>query len=111
MQESVDRRLAKIFLIPAVAIVGYWIIVGLFKLYKWLTGLPSYSSAWWSSIGHFCLDNLSIIIVVYLIVCLQASGIAEFKYQKNFLKAFVLAVFLTPPIMMATWGRRKGRTE
>jgi hypothetical protein len=38
---------------------------------------------------------------------LQASGLAELKYGKNFLKAFGLALILTPPVMMVVYGHKK----
>ncbi|RKY54279.1 MAG: hypothetical protein DRP89_05110 [Candidatus Neomarinimicrobiota bacterium] len=107
MTDKRDKIFSKIFFIPALLIVFYWIIKGLIKLYNWLSGLPIYSSGWWLSIGNFCLSNLSIIIMIYVIICLQVAGVAEFKLKKNFLKAFLLGLVETPPIMMAVWGKRR----
>ncbi|MEE2876458.1 MAG: hypothetical protein VX822_01570 [Candidatus Neomarinimicrobiota bacterium] len=33
--------------------------------------------------------------------------IAKLKFNKNFLKAFVLALILTPPIMMGVYGHKQ----
>lgn len=107
MTDKRDRIYSNIFFIPALLIVVYWIIKGLIKLYNWLSELPAYNSGWWVSIGNFCLSNLSIIIMIYIIICLQVAGVAEFKFKKNFLKAFLLGLVITPPIMMAAWGREK----
>lgn len=107
MTDKRDKIFSNIFFVPTILIVIYWIITGLIKLYNWLSGLSSYNSGWWFSIGNFCLSNLSIIIVIYIIICLQAAGIAEFKYRKNFLKAFFLGLIMTPLVMIAAWGRKR----
>jgi len=57
MTDKRDKIFSKIFFIPALLIVVYWIIKGFIKLYNWLTGLPTYNSDWWLSIGNFCLSN------------------------------------------------------
>jgi len=101
-----DKHLSKALFLISGGIVVYWLIKGLVKLYHWFVDLPAYSNGWWLVIGRFCINNLSIIIVVYLVICLQVAGIAEFKYKKNFLKAFLLAIVMTPPLMMVIWGRK-----
>lgn len=106
MNEQLDKRISKLLFAISGAIVLYWLIKGLIWLYHWFIGLTSFSSNWWASLGQFCLHNLSIIIVVYLIICLQVAGIAEFRFKKNFLKAFLLGIMITPPLMMIIWGRR-----
>ena len=60
-----------------------------------------------AGIWEFCKTNLSILIVIYGLMSLQASGLAELKYGKNFLKAFGLALILTPPVMMVVYGHKK----
>ncbi|MCK4296015.1 MAG: hypothetical protein KAX28_05090 [Candidatus Marinimicrobia bacterium] len=107
MTDKRDKIFSRIFFIPALLIIIYWIIKGLIKLYNWLSGLPAYNSGWWLSIGNFCLNNLSIIIVIYVIICLQVAGVAEFKLKKNFLKAFFLGLIMSPPVMIAAWGRKR----
>jgi hypothetical protein len=82
MNEQLDKRISKILFGISGAIVLYW-----------------------ASLGQFCVNNLSIIIVVYLIICLQVAGLAEFRFRKNFLKAFLLGIVITPPLMMICWGR------
>jgi hypothetical protein len=105
MNEQLDKRISKILFGISGAIVLYWLVRGLIWLYHWFVGLPPYSSGWWASLGQFCVNNLSIIIVVYLIICLQVAGLAEFRFRKNFLKAFLLGIVITPPLMMICWGR------
>ena len=107
MSNKYDSIISKFFLIPAVMIVLYWIVRGVIWLYGWFVELPSYSTEWWVEIGSFCLNNLSIIVVIYIFMCLQVSGLAEFKFRKNFVKAFLLGLVMTPPVMIAVWGRKK----
>ena len=111
MKTRTDKRIALALFLPSVVIVVYWIVKGLIKLYNWFISLPDYSSAWWSSLGSFCINNLSIIIVVYLIICLQVAGIVEFRFKKNFLKAFLYGILMTPPVMLITWGRKQSIVE
>ncbi|MBO8131595.1 MAG: hypothetical protein H0Z29_08795 [Candidatus Marinimicrobia bacterium] len=105
-EKKIDFVFQRIFIIGSVGIIGYW----LYRFFDWFIGwfkeqLP-YNSGWWASIGNFLLDNLSIVIAIYFIICLQASGVAEFKFRKRFLKAFFMSLFLTPPVMMIVYGRR-----
>ncbi|HCL00754.1 MAG TPA: hypothetical protein DHW42_11700 [Candidatus Marinimicrobia bacterium] len=106
MKLILDKCLSRALFLISAGIVVYWLIKGIVRLYHWFVDLPDYSTDWWLVIGRFCVNNLSIIIVVYLVICLQVAGIAEFKNKKNFLKAFLLAIVLTPPLMMAIWGRK-----
>jgi len=106
MSKQLDKRISKILFAVSGAIVFYWLIKGLIWLYEWFAGLPAYSVGWWGPFGQFCLNNLSIIIVVYLVVCLQVAGLVEFRFRKNFLKAFLLGIVLTPPGMLIAWGRK-----
>jgi len=106
MSEQLDKRISKILFTVSGAIVLYWLVKGLIWLYNWFVSLPAYSAGWWPALGHFCLNNLSIIIVLYLIICLQVAGLAEFRFRKNFLKAFLLGIVITPPGMLLAWGRK-----
>lgn len=106
MSEQLDKRISKILFGISGAIIVYWLVMGVIWLYNWFVGLPAYDSGWWVSVGQFCLRNLSIIVVAYLIICLQTAGIVEFRFRKNFLKAFLLGIVLTPLGMMIAWGRK-----
>ena len=79
---------------------------GLTWLWNWFSVVGGESSEW-LAIWEFCKTNLSILIVIYGLMSLQASGLAELKYGKNFLKAFGLALILTPPVMMVVYGHKK----
>jgi len=37
---------------------------------------------------------------------LQMAGLVEFRFRKNFLKAFLLGIVMTPPGMLLAWGRK-----
>ena len=87
-------------------IAGIMIWNGLTWLWNWFSVAGGESSVW-LAIWEFCKTNLSILIVIYGLMSLQASGLAELKYGKNFLKAFGLALILTPPVMMVVYGHKK----
>ena len=107
MTDKSDKRLAGIAAVPALAILLYWVYLGIGKLVEWIGSLGAYQPEWWTIVGKFCLHNLSILLVIYTIICLQVAGIAELRFRKNFLKAFLLAIVMTPPLMMAAWGCRE----
>ncbi len=106
MDAKKDQRIALIFLLPTIGIVIYWIVLGIKWLIGWLAELPPYDAGWWTALGSFLWRNISIVLVIYIIICLQVAGIAEFRYKRNFVKAFFLGICLTPPIMMAVYGRK-----
>ena len=105
MNEHIDKKISRILFIIIAGIVCYWLIEIGINLYGWLQSLGPADSSWWGSVGSFCLQNISIILVIYIIMCLQSAGIAEFKFRKDFLKSFLLAIVLTPPGMMI-WCHR-----
>ena len=105
-----DVIFSRIIFIIVVIIVSTWIWDGIGWLWNWFTS-ASESGSIGSGIWNFCKQNISILVVVYGIICLQVSGISELKFEKNFLMAFILAIFLTPPIMMAVYGHRRNRGD
>ncbi len=108
MKKNPDIILSKVLLSIGLIIVAYWIWNGLNWLWDWYVAVSQSSdTSVWESIWIFIKDNLSIIIVVYGFISLQSSGLAEFKFGKNFLTAFFLAIIITPPIMMAVYGHKK----
>ncbi len=104
---AIDKAISRIFFLFSMLILLYWIYSGCVWLWDWYFSSGGYSSDWWPAIGRFLLDNLSIVIALYAIACLQTAGLAELKFNNHFLKAFGLALILTPPIMMIAYGHRK----
>ena len=87
-------------------IAGIMIWKGLTWLWNWFSVAGGESSEW-LAIWEFCKANLSILIVIYGLMSLHAAGLAELQYGKNFLKAFGLALILTPPLIMVVYGHKK----
>ncbi len=106
MYRSTDQIISRIFVALSLLVLAYWLYSGVVWVWNWYVESGGYSSSWWPDIGHFLWDNLSIVIALYAVICLQASGLAEMKFNNNFLKAFGLALVLTPPLMMAVYGHR-----
>ncbi len=104
---SKDKAISRVFTLFSVLILLYWLYSGGVWLWNWYFDSGGYSSEWWPAVGRFLLNNLSIVIAIYAIVCLQTAGLAELKFNNHFLKAFGLAFILTPPIMMIAYGHRK----
>ena len=103
---TTDKAISRIFFLFSMLILLYWIYSGSVWLWEWYAESEGYSSDWWPIVGRFLLDNLSIVIALYAIACLQTAGLAELKFNNHFLKAFSLALILTPPIMMIIYGHR-----
>lgn len=108
MKKKPDVVLSRILILICVSIVGYWIWNGLNWLWDWYRSVSELTdTSVWTEIWLFIVENLSVIALIYGIICLQVSGLAELKFGKNFLKAFILAICLTPPIMMGIYGHKK----
>ncbi|NQT97121.1 MAG: hypothetical protein HQ562_05205 [Candidatus Marinimicrobia bacterium] len=103
---TTDKAISRVFTLFSVLILLYWLYSGGAWLWDWYFSSGGYSSDWWPIVGRFLLDNLSIVIALYAIACLQTAGLAELKFNNHFLKAFSLALILTPPIMMIIYGHR-----
>ncbi len=102
-----DNIISRIFSIGILCILIYWCYKGIVWIWNWYFDSGGYTSQWWPDLGGFLWRNISIVVVIYGIACLQASGLAELKFRKNFLKAFGLALILTPPGMMIVYGHKK----
>ncbi|MFH1851969.1 MAG: hypothetical protein ABIA75_06455 [Candidatus Neomarinimicrobiota bacterium] len=102
-----DKAVSRVLMLFSALILIYWLISAGIWLWDWYAGSGGYSANWWPAVGQFLLDNLSIVVAVYAIICLQVSGLAELKFNKNFLKALGLALVLTPPVMMIVYGHRE----
>lgn len=110
MKKDPEKIIPRIILLVCLAIVLYWIWNGLSWLWDWYVSVEASSETTvWQEIWIFIKDNLSVIIMVYGFISLQAAGLAELKFGKTFLVAFALAICLTPPAMMGAYGRRKTR--
>ena len=107
MSKLSDKNLSRGLILISTGILVYWLLEATRRAYAWFSGLTSPSTGWWPLIGSFCLDNIGILIVVYLVICLQVAGFIEFKLKKNFLKAFLWSIAITPPVTLIIWGHRK----
>ena len=105
MKPKIDVILSKILLLIIISIVLYWIWNGLNWLWDWyIATSQNGNSGLWEEIWIFIKENISIIAMAYGIISLQVSGLAELKFGNNFIKAFCLALLITPPMMMIVYG-------
>lgn len=100
-----DTIISRTLILAILVIVLPWLWDGLVWLWNWYTSYAASDASGWSDTGHFIMRNFSVILIAYTILSLQAAGLAEFKFKRPFLPAFLLALVITPPIMMATYGR------
>ncbi|MGK5092590.1 hypothetical protein WDW89_11335 [Deltaproteobacteria bacterium TL4] len=108
MKKNRDVLLSRILLAISLMIITYWIGNGLIWLWNWYVSVSeSADTGVWEEVGLFIKTNLSVLTLVYGIISLQVSGVAELKFEKNFLVAFALAILLTPPVMMAVYGHKR----
>ncbi|MFC1581559.1 hypothetical protein ACFL3L_01510 [Candidatus Neomarinimicrobiota bacterium] len=102
-----DLIISRLFRVLIVIVLGYWCYSGVTWLWSWYISGSGYSSAWWGAIGEFLWQNISIVIALYGIACMQASGLVELVNRKSYLKAFGLSLILTPPGMVLVYGHKK----
>jgi len=76
------------------------------KLVGFYGGLED--GVWWSATLDVLRANWGIALAIYVMISLNAAGVAEFKFRRPFALAFALALPMTPPLMMALWARRGG---
>ena len=108
MKKNMDIIFSRILLVISVVIIIYWAWNGLSWLWEWYGSVSATEETTvWTEIGLFISEYLSVFALAYGILALQASGLAELKFGKNFLKAFGLAIVLTPPVMMVVYGHNR----
>ena len=100
-----DLIFSRILILGILAILLPWIWDGLVWLWNWYQGYSASDANAWHDLGAFLWRNISVVLILYTIICLQVAGLAEFKFNKNFVPAFFLSLLITPPIMMAVYGR------
>ena len=101
--DIIISRILKIVLAIIILYILYLVSV---SIHSWYLNLQSQNLNVWSELWIIIKNNISVVSVVYCIICLQVSGVAEFKFKKPFIKALLLSFILTPPIMMIAWGRK-----
>ncbi len=102
-----DKSISRVLFIISALIILYWLFSGCIWVWDWYQDSGGYTAEWWGDVGRFLWNNLSIVIAVYTLICLQAAGLAELRHNKSFMRAFGLALALTPPVMMIAYGRRQ----
>jgi hypothetical protein len=102
-----DVIISRLIRVTIVLILLYWGYSGIIWVWNWYTSSGGYSSSWWIETGRFLWRNASIVIALYGIACMQASGLVELLNRKSYLKAFGLSLILTPPGMMLVYGHKK----
>jgi len=107
--ERQDKIIARGFLAIAGGILIYWLYELIAWLVRWLNSAGGAAAGIGINFGEFCLNNLSIILVVYVIICLQIAGIVEFRQRKSFTGAFFLGIILTPIFMLVYMKLKKER--
>ena len=80
----------------------WWVVEA---IVGWNSGL-AVGVGFWQGVWALMVASPSIVIALYTIACLNAAGVAEFKFGKPFTKAFLLALPLTPVLMIVAWARR-----
>ena len=98
------RALFAALLAAALVGIGYFIYLGVVGIIAWHGGLAE-GVGFWSGLWQVIVDNFSIAIAIYAVICLNSAGVAEFKFGKPFARAFLTALVVTPPPMMI-WARK-----
>jgi len=79
------------------------------RVVGWYGALPA-GTGFWTAIWGLITENGSISVALYVLICLNSSGVAEFKFGKPLVKAFLLSVPLTPVVMMI-WARATSKAS
>lgn len=104
---SRDNIISRFLFLIIAGIILYWLGSGVVWVWNWYFTSGGYTHEWWPRLGSYLLRNISIVLVIYGLACMQASGLAELKFRKNFIVALMLALVLTPPVMMLIYGKRQ----
>lgn len=99
---SIGTRVALAACLAGVCYIVYW--VTMFVIH-WAQALPP-DVGFWAALWVVIKGHPSIVAAIYIILCLNAAGVAEFKFKRSFARAFLLAVPLTPFLMIGLWARR-----
>jgi uncharacterized protein len=83
--------------------LGYALYVVGINFIEWAAGLQD-TVGIWAGIWEAICANGSIIAALHVIICLNSSGLAEFKYGRSFTRAFILSLLITPPVMLKAWA-------
>ena len=86
--------------------LGYLVYLLCGIISDWYTATAA-ATGFWTALWELIKDNPSIAAALYVLGCLNSAGVAEFKFGKNFVRAFLLALPLTPFIMIGAWARRR----
>lgn len=102
-----DIVISRIIILGILSILLPWIWDGLVWLWNWYAAYAVSDANGWTDTWNFIANNFSVLLIIYTIICLQAAGLAEFKFKRPFLPAFFLAILTTPPVMIGTYGHHR----
>ncbi len=100
---KVVTRVLALFLAAGIGWFLWWAVGAVIA---WANGLPA-EIGFWQALWEVMVASPSIVVAIYAIACLNAAGVAEFKFGRPFVKAFLLSLPLTPPLMIGIWARRR----
>ncbi len=88
-----DRQIARFFLVLSGLLL-------LAELYRWF-GAMDLSEPWTitnlvHSLINYTLQNLGIVLAIYVFICMQVAGWMELRYEANYLPAFFITFLITP---------------
>ncbi len=101
----VSRIVTRLLQLSIAAGVAALLYLAVAALVRWSDGLPE-GLTFWSEVWRLILDNLSIVVALYCLMCVNSAGLAEFRFRREFTQAFLRAVVMTPPVMIVAWARK-----
>ncbi|MBM4354946.1 MAG: RND family transporter [Deltaproteobacteria bacterium] len=101
----VSRGITRLLQLGIAAGVATLLYLAGAALVRWNDSLLA-GLTFWSELWRLVVENPSIVAAIYCLLCVNAAGVAEFKFRRSFTQAFLYAVALTPPVMIAAWARK-----
>jgi Na+-driven multidrug efflux pump len=93
MSDKKDKLISILFMMLSIGVIIWWIIAAL------LNAGPEqslYTLFTLENIVNWGQDNLDIVIISYVFICLQAAGYSELTHRQDYLLVAIISLIFTP---------------
>ena len=107
MQVNKDRTVSIVILLVTIIMIIWWIV----SISTDSDGLISLTDISLKDIVFWANNNMDLLIIIYIFLCLQAAGLSEFKQGQDYLVVALISIIFTPIGLLFIKNEKENESE
>ena len=107
MQVNQDRTASIVILLVTIIMIIWWIV----SMSTDSSGLMSLTEISLKDIVVWANNNMDLLIIIYIFLCLQAAGLSEFKQRQDYLVVALISLIFTPIGLLFIKNEKENESE